>query len=112
MRNVPALGELGHQLVGIGRVDVDELVVDVRHRLDAGELEGLGGIEGDSLGVSLAGGRGGMLGPIAAAFLLSLIRTDLVFLGVNSDYSQVIQGAILVIVVMIGGLVELRRRRA
>ena len=63
-------------------------------------------------GVSLAGGRGGMLGPIAAAFLLSLIRTDLVFLGVNSDYSQVIQGAILVIVVMIGGLVELRRRRA
>lgn len=63
-------------------------------------------------GVSLAGGRGGMLGPIAAAFVLSLIRTDLVFLGVNSDYSQVIQGAILVVVVMVGGLVELRRRRA
>jgi ribose transport system permease protein len=63
-------------------------------------------------GVSLAGGRGGMLGPIAAAFILALIRLDLVFLGVTSDYSQVIQGVILVVVVMIGGLVELRRSRA
>jgi len=63
-------------------------------------------------GVSLAGGRGGLAGPVAAAFILALIRLDLVFLGVTSDLSQVIQGVILAVVVMIGGLVELRRRRA
>jgi len=63
-------------------------------------------------GVSLAGGRGGMLGPIAATFILALIRANLVFLGVNPDYSTVIQGMILIIVVMIGGLVTLRRSRA
>lgn len=63
-------------------------------------------------GVSLAGGRGGMLGPIAAAFILSLIRVNLVFLGVEPAYSTVIQGVILIIVVMVGGLVTLRRSRA
>jgi ribose transport system permease protein len=63
-------------------------------------------------GVSLAGGRGGMLGPIAAAFILSLIRVDLVFLGVEPSYSTVIQGVILIVVVMVGGLVALRRSRA
>jgi ribose transport system permease protein len=72
----------------------------------------LGGVAAIVLGgVSLVGGRGGMLGPIAAAFILALIRIDLVFLGVTSDYSQVIQGVILVVVVMFGGLVEMRRTR-
>ena len=36
-------------------------------------------------GVSLAGGRGGVLGPIAAAFILGLIRLDLMFLGVEPE---------------------------
>jgi ribose transport system permease protein len=62
-------------------------------------------------GVSLAGGRGGMLGPIAAAFILAAIRLNLVFMGVDPNYSAVIQGVILIIVVMIGGLVTLRRAR-
>ena len=63
-------------------------------------------------GVSLVGGRGGMFGPIVAAFILALIRYDLFFLGVDPNYSTVIQGVILVIVVMIGGLVTLRAQRA
>ncbi len=63
-------------------------------------------------GVSLAGGRGGMMGPIVAAFILSLIRDNLFFLGVDPNYSTVIQGVILVIVVMIGGLLAMRRKRA
>jgi len=62
-------------------------------------------------GVSLAGGRGGMLGPLAAAYVLALIPMNLVFLGVNPNYGQVIQGVILVIVVMAGGLASLRRSR-
>ncbi len=73
----------------------------------------LGGVAAIVLGgVSLAGGRGGMAGPIAAAFVLALIRADLVFLGVDPDYSTVIQGVILVIVVMFGGLIAMRRSRA
>jgi len=73
----------------------------------------LGGVAAIVLGgVSLAGGRGGMAGPIAAAFVLALIRADLVFLGVNPNYSTVIQGVILVIVVMVGGAVAMRRVRS
>lgn len=60
-------------------------------------------------GVSLSGGRGGLIGPIMAAFILSLIVAILVFMGVNSNFSQVIQGGAMVIVVMIGGLLTWRR---
>jgi ribose transport system permease protein len=41
-----------------------------------------------------------------------LIRTDLTFLGVDPNFSTVIQGVIMVVVVMIGAFVTLRRRRA
>jgi ribose transport system permease protein len=61
-------------------------------------------------GVSLAGGRGGMLGPMAAAFVLALIPSDLIFLGIDPNYGQVIQGTLIVLVVMVGGLTALRRR--
>lgn len=60
-------------------------------------------------GVSLAGGRGGLIGPILAAFILSLIVAILVYMGVNSNFSQVIQGGAMVIVVMVGGLLTWRR---
>lgn len=60
-------------------------------------------------GVLLTGGRGGLIGPIMAAFVLSLIVAILVFLGVNSNYSQVIQGGAMVVVVMAGGLLMRRR---
>ena len=62
-------------------------------------------------GVSLAGGRGGLVGPIAAAYILGLIRLDLVFLGVNPNYSTVIQGSIMILVVMIVGFITLRTER-
>ncbi len=61
-------------------------------------------------GVSLAGGRGGMLGPIIGIFILGLIRADLLFLGVEPAFSTVIQGVIMVAVVMLGAYVTLRRR--
>jgi ribose/xylose/arabinose/galactoside ABC-type transport system permease subunit len=35
----------------------------------------------------------------------------MVFQGIDPNYGQVIQGALIVIVVMIGGLVLLRERR-
>lgn len=62
-------------------------------------------------GVSLAGGRGGIVGPIAAAFILGLIRLDLVFLGVNPNLSTVIQGSIMILVVMIVGFITFRAER-
>jgi ribose transport system permease protein len=55
-------------------------------------------------GVSLAGGRGGMVGPVIAALLLTLAPMDLVFLGIDPNYGQVIQGTLIVLVVMIAGL--------
>jgi ribose transport system permease protein len=61
-------------------------------------------------GVALTGGRGGMLGPIAAAFILTLLSTILGYLNVDPSWGLVIQGVIMVLAVMIGGLL-LRRRR-
>jgi ribose transport system permease protein len=61
-------------------------------------------------GVSLAGGRGGLLGPVAASFILTLVVSILLFQGVDPNYGQVIQGGLIVAVVMVGGLVLLRRR--
>ena len=54
-------------------------------------------------GVSLAGGRGVMVGPVIAAILLTLAPMDLVFLGIDPNYGQVIQGTLIVLVVMIAG---------
>lgn len=62
-------------------------------------------------GVSLAGGRGGLVGPIVAVFILRLVRADLTFMGVDSNFATVIEGAMLVGVVMLGGLAALRERQ-
>jgi ribose transport system permease protein len=62
-------------------------------------------------GVDLAGGRGGMLGPLAAAYILAIIPMDLVFLGVDTSYGQVINGTIMVLVVMAGGFASFKRSR-
>jgi ribose transport system permease protein len=62
-------------------------------------------------GVSLAGGKGGLVGPAAAAFCLTLVPSIMVFQGIDPNYGQVIQGALIVIVVMLGGLLLLRERR-
>jgi ribose transport system permease protein len=63
-------------------------------------------------GVSLAGGRGGVVGPIIAVMILQLIRTDITFLRIDPNFAVVAQGAILIGVVMMGSLIELRRSRA
>lgn len=63
-------------------------------------------------GVSLAGGRGGVVGPIVAVMVLSLIRTDMTFLGMNTNLATVAQGVILIGVVMFGMLIQIRRERA
>jgi len=63
-------------------------------------------------GVSLAGGRGGVFGPIVAVVILALIRTDMTFLNLNTNLATVAQGIILIGVVMVGTLFQIRRSRA
>jgi len=55
-------------------------------------------------GVSLLGGVGGLIGPIAAAFILTLVKSLMIIKGVDQNYAQVIQGTLIVLVVMLGGL--------
>ncbi len=62
-------------------------------------------------GVSLAGGRGGVFGPIVAVLILSLIQSDMTFLSLDTNLALVAQGIILIGVVMVGSLIQLRRRR-
>jgi ribose transport system permease protein len=63
-------------------------------------------------GVSLAGGRGGVFGPLVGVVILQLIRTDMTFLNFDPNLAVVSQGVILIGVVMVGSLVQLRRSRA
>jgi len=62
-------------------------------------------------GVALAGGRGGVFGPIVAVVILQLIRTDMTFLNINTNLALVVQGVILIGVVMVGSFIQLRRAR-
>jgi ribose transport system permease protein len=62
-------------------------------------------------GVSLAGGVGGIVGPVVAVLVLQLIRTDMTFLDVDSNFGLVLQGMILIGVLMAGSFIEIRRSR-
>jgi ribose transport system permease protein len=62
-------------------------------------------------GVSLAGGRGGVFGPVVAVVILQLLRTIMTFLNVDTNLATVVQGLILVGVVMVGSLLQMRRGR-
>jgi ribose transport system permease protein len=62
-------------------------------------------------GVSLLGGIGGLIGPIAAACILTLLKTVLILRGENPNYAQVYQGIVIIAVVMIGGLIARRSAR-
>lgn len=63
-------------------------------------------------GVALSGGVGGLLGPVLAAFVLSLIPAIMLGLGVDPNTAETVRGVILIAVVMVGGWVQLRRDRA
>jgi ribose transport system permease protein len=63
-------------------------------------------------GVALSGGKGGLLGPIIAVFVLRLARTDLTLLAVDPNIATIIEGSIMVIVVMLGAFITMRSSRA
>jgi len=61
-------------------------------------------------GVTLGGGKGGLLGPIVAVFVLRLLRSDLTLLAVDPNVATIIEGTIMVIVVMLGAFIAMRGR--
>jgi ribose transport system permease protein len=63
-------------------------------------------------GVTLGGGRGGLLGPILAVFLLRLARLDLTLLSVDPNVTTIVEGSIMVAVVMFGGVLAMRGSKA
>ena len=78
----------------------------------AGVLYTLSGLAAVVIGgVSLTGGRGGIMGPVIAAFVLTLIPADLIFLNIDPNFGQVIQGTLIVLVVVAGGLATSLRDR-
>jgi ribose transport system permease protein len=62
-------------------------------------------------GVALMGGSGGLLGPMLAAGCLALIPALMLGLGWDPNYAEVARGVIIIVVVMIGGLLQVRRKR-
>jgi ribose transport system permease protein len=61
-------------------------------------------------GVSLAGGRGGLIGAVCGAALLFLIQNYLTLLEVSSFVLQMIYGIVLIIAVVSNGIWDKRRR--
>lgn len=61
-------------------------------------------------GVALGGGKGGLLGPIIAVFVLRLVRTDLTLLAIDPNVTAIVEGSIMVAVVMFGAYVTIRSR--
>ena len=63
-------------------------------------------------GVVLGGGRGGLLGPILAVFILRTVRMDLTLLSVDPNVAAIVEGTIMVAVVMFGAVLATRGRKA
>ncbi len=61
-------------------------------------------------GVVLGGGKGGLLGPIIAVFVLRLVRMDLTLMGVDPNVTTIVEGTIMVVVVMLGAVLALREK--
>ncbi|NKB26509.1 MAG: ABC transporter permease [Rhodobacteraceae bacterium] len=62
-------------------------------------------------GVVLGGGKGALLGPIIAVFILRLVRMDLTLLSVDPNVTTIVEGSIMVAVVMLGGILAVRAGR-
>jgi ribose transport system permease protein len=55
-------------------------------------------------GTTLAGGRGGLLGPLLGAFSIYLLQNLLATFAINPAYLQIVYGGILIVAVVLGGL--------
>jgi ribose transport system permease protein len=62
-------------------------------------------------GVALTGGVGSLVAVVPAALILFFLNPILSALGINPSQAQVVQGVLIVVVMMVAGLIEWRRRR-
>jgi len=62
-------------------------------------------------GVVLGGGKGGLLGPLIAVFVLRIIRTLLTLMAVDPNVTTIVEGVIMVGVVMLGTALTLKGPR-
>jgi len=62
-------------------------------------------------GTSLFGGRGGVGGTIAGAFILTLIASVIFALNISSFWTPVMTGVLLIVAVLVNSLTELYSRR-
>ena len=52
-------------------------------------------------GASLSGGKGSSLGAVLGAFLIQMISSGIVILGIDQNYSQIIIGAVVIVAVVL-----------
>jgi len=57
-------------------------------------------------GTSLAGGRGGLVGPLLGALSIYLLQNLLATFAINPAYLQIVYGGILIVAVVLGGAVS------
>lgn len=62
-------------------------------------------------GIALTGGTGLVLGVVAAGMILIMLNPILSAMGINPNNAQILQGVLIALVMMIGGLVTLIRER-
>lgn len=63
-------------------------------------------------GVALTGGIGSVVGAAAAGIILFTLSPILSAMGIDPNTAQVVQGVLIVVVMMVAGIIELRRQRA
>jgi ribose transport system permease protein len=63
-------------------------------------------------GIALTGGVGSVVGAVAAAIILFFLNPILSAMKFDPNTAQVIQGVLIIAVMMVAGLLDLRRRRA
>ncbi len=63
-------------------------------------------------GVALTGGTGSVVGAAAAGIILFTLSPILSAMGIDPNTAQVVQGVLIVVVMMVAGMLELRRQRA
>ena len=62
-------------------------------------------------GIALTGGIGSVVGAAAAGIIVFFLDLLLVAIGLDPNGAQVVQGTLIVLVMMVGGMLEVRRRR-
>ena len=62
-------------------------------------------------GVALTGGIGSVIAVVPAGLILFFLNPILTAMGVDPNRAQIVQGVLIVVVMMVTGLIEWRRRR-